>query len=155
MASNAEWAATEEARPPSPIRRVDELRRLYLGESTAGVGGRARLGVTEEAVWSRLRRAGIPQGPDPASGQEPEGTDPVPARADDPGHRRRTRYSSPQRVAPPRQAGVTLRPRGKPGTVLSRRQQEQLYLHDGVSLTQVAGRFDVDLPGGSVCQSFE
>jgi len=40
-------------------------------------------------------------------------------------------------------AGVARRPRGTAGTELSRPQLERLYLHDRLSLEEVAARFDV------------
>ena len=145
MAPDAGWAATD----ADPVGRrrvvpVDELRRLYLDEGLPAKQVADRVGLTEKAVWGRLRRAGINRARTPQAVTDEkvralyEDGLTIRGIAAELGIHQRSVWRHLD------QAGVELRPRGKPGVVLSRRQLEQLYIDEGLTLAEIGRRFEVD-----------
>jgi transposase-like protein len=130
--------------PRKPNPDADTLRRLYLDEGLTAKEVAARIGMTEKAVSNRLRRAGINRNRTPQAVTDQtvralyEDGLSIRAIAAELGMHQRSVWRHLG------QAGVELRPRGKPGVELSRRQLEQLYVRDGLSLAEVARRFEVD-----------
>lgn len=103
----------------------------------------ARLGLTEDQTWSRLRRAGINRGRTPQSvtdqkvGELYEAGLSIRAIAAELGIHYRNVWRHLHR------AGVERWPRGTGGIVLSRRALERLYLDERLSLAEVARQFEV------------
>lgn len=125
---------------PRTAFEVEPLRRLYVDERLSAAEVADRLGWTEHQVRGRLRRAGIQRPPRVAAEQVRglyEAGRSVRAVAAELGVHQRDVW---RHLAA---AGVARRPRGAPGVALSRRPLERLYVRDGLSLAEVARRFDV------------
>jgi DNA-binding CsgD family transcriptional regulator len=125
--------------------RIDEglLRRLYVEEGMRAKDVAVRLGLTEAAVSSRLRRAGINRDRTPQTVTDGKVRElyaqgkSIRVIAAELGIHQRSVWRHLER------AGVELRPRGPAGTVLSRPQLERLYVTDGLPLAEISRRFEV------------